>query len=35
MKTIANLTKKAVKWYFRQYALAYGENYFKYGYKCY
>jgi hypothetical protein len=35
MKRIANIAKKAAKWYFTQYANAYGENYFKYGYKYY
>ena len=35
MKKIADLTKRAMKWYFTQYARVYGENYLKYGYKCY
>ena len=35
MKKIADLTKKAVKWYFNQYAQVYSENYYKYGCKIF
>lgn len=35
MKAIAKMAKKAAMWYFNQYAKAYDENYFKYGYRCY
>lgn len=35
MKTIANLTKKAMKWYFTQYSKIYSENYCRYGYKSF
>lgn len=35
MKTIANLTKKAVKWYFNQYAQCFNDKYYRYAYRIY
>ena len=35
MRTIGNLAKKAVKWYFKQYEQCYNENYYKCSYKLY
>ena len=33
MKKIAKLTKKALKWYFDQYAQCYNMDYYKYAYR--
>ena len=35
MKTIGNLAKKAIKWYFDQYAQCFNERYYKYSYRLY
>lgn len=35
MKTIANMVRKAAKWYFNQYAKCYNDKYYRYTYRVY
>ena len=35
MKTIGNLAKKLIKWYFDQNAQSFNERYYKYAYRFY
>ena len=35
MKTITNLAKKAIRWYFDQYEQCYDETYYKYAHRIY
>ena len=35
MKKIGNLAKRAMKWYFNQYAQCYNDKYYRYTYRVY